>query len=130
MMPWKLLASADAYIFNWLVGYSALLGPIAGVMIADYWLLRRGELDVPDLYRTEGRYAGVRLPALVALGMGILPNLPGFLKSTHLLAGPPSFWDALYPYAWFTGFFVAGAVYLLGARGSRAPEQAPAGAGS
>jgi NCS1 family nucleobase:cation symporter-1 len=65
MMPWKLLASADTYIFNWLVGYSALLGPIAGIMIADYWLVRRCELDVPDLYRPEGRYRGTN-PVAVA----------------------------------------------------------------
>jgi nucleobase:cation symporter-1, NCS1 family len=41
IMPWKLLASADVYIFNWLVGYSGLLGPIAGIMIVDYWILRK-----------------------------------------------------------------------------------------
>src|SRR6185369_9537794 len=56
MMPWKLLSSAETYIFNWLIGYSALLGPIAGIMIADYWILRSRQLDVPDLYRLEGRY--------------------------------------------------------------------------
>ena len=53
IMPWKLLASADTYVFNWLVGYGGLLGPIAGIMIADYWIVRRRELDVADLYRTE-----------------------------------------------------------------------------
>jgi len=52
IMPWKLLASADTYIFNWLVGYGSLLGPIAGIMVVDYWVVRRRELDVPDLYRT------------------------------------------------------------------------------
>jgi NCS1 family nucleobase:cation symporter-1 len=114
MMPWKLLASADAYIFNWLVGYSALLGPIAGIMIADYWLVRRCRLDVPDLYRTHGRYGGVNAFALLALALGVAPNLPGFLKSIHLIAGPPTFWDALYPYAWFTGFFLSAAIYRVG----------------
>src|SRR5205085_1866062 len=58
IMPWRLLSSAETYIFNWLIGYSALLGPIAGIMIADYWILRKTELDVADLYRTNGRYAG------------------------------------------------------------------------
>ena len=119
MMPWKLLASADAYIFNWLVGYSALLGPIAGVMIADYWILKRGKLDVEELYRVEGRYAGVRWTAVAALGLGVLPNLPGFLKSTHLILGPASFWDALYPYAWFSGFFISGLLYLGFTHGTR-----------
>jgi NCS1 family nucleobase:cation symporter-1 len=111
MMPWKLLASADAYIFNWLVGYSALLGPIAGVMIVDYWVLRRRELDVPDLYRPGGRYGGVRWTAVAALVLGVLPNVAGFLKSTHVLSGGPGLFDAIYPYAWFTGFFLAGALY-------------------
>ena len=53
IMPWKLLDSAGSYIFNWLVGCSALLGPIAGIMIVDYWLIRRTRLDVPDLW--DGR---------------------------------------------------------------------------
>jgi NCS1 family nucleobase:cation symporter-1 len=122
MMPWKLLASADAYIFKWLVGYSALLGPIAGIMIADYWVYRRRTLEVADLYRPQGRYGGIRFPALWALALGVAPNLPGFLKATRLLSGPPTFWDALYPYAWFTGFFLAGAVYLLAVRLDGKPE--------
>ncbi len=116
MMPWKLLASADVYIFNWLVGYSALLGPIAGIMIADYWLLRRRQLDVPDLYRTHGRYAGENPVALGALVLGIAPNVPGFLKSAHVLSGPETFFDQIYVYAWFTGFFLAGALYFAGTR--------------
>ncbi len=116
MMPWKLLASANTYIFSWLVGYSALLGPIAGVMIVDYWVLRRRELDVPDLYRPGGRYAGVNPVALAALVLGVAPNVPGFLKNVHLLSGPPGFFDSLYVYAWFTGFGIAAAVYYAGMR--------------
>jgi NCS1 family nucleobase:cation symporter-1 len=112
MMPWKLMASADTYIFNWLVGYSALLGPIAGIMIADYWILRKTELDVPDLYRTQGRYAGVNWIAVGALFAGIIPNVPGFLKSAHVIGGAPNVFDALYPYAWLTGVLVAGGLYL------------------
>jgi NCS1 family nucleobase:cation symporter-1 len=107
IMPWKLLSSAETYIFSWLVGYSALLGPIAGVMIADYWVLRRQQLDVPDLYRTAGRYAGVNPIAVGALALGVLPNLPGFLSSAKLVSGVPAFFDELYPYAWFVGFFLA-----------------------
>ncbi len=114
MMPWKLLASADTYIFNWLVGYSALLGPIAGIMIADYWIVRRKELDVPDLYRPTGRYARVRWIAVVALVAGVLPNVPGFLKSAHVIVGPENFFDAIYVYAWYIGFLLAGALYLAG----------------
>lgn len=127
MMPWKLLASADAYIFNWLIGYSALLGPIAGIMIADYWILRRRQLDVPDLYRTTGRYAGFNLVAIVALVLGVAPSVPGFLRSTHLIGGEKGFFDEIYVYAWFIGFFVAGGIYLAGMRGlpSSAPTAGP-----
>jgi NCS1 family nucleobase:cation symporter-1 len=122
MMPWKLLASADTYIFDWLIGYSALLGPIAGIMIVDYWIVRRRVLDVSDLYRTNGRYAGVNAVAVAALVLGVLPNIPGFLKSAGFRHGDPDLFDALYVYAWFTGFAIAGAVYLIGmkSRGRRA----------
>jgi NCS1 family nucleobase:cation symporter-1 len=116
IMPWKLLASADTYIFDWLVGYSALLGPIAGIMIADYWILRRKELDVPDLYRTTGRYAGTNWVAMVALLAGIAPNVPGFLHSVRVLGGEPGIFTDIYPYAWFTGVVIAAVVYVIGMR--------------
>jgi len=110
-MPWKLLANPSAYIEQWLIGYSALLGPIAGIMIVDYWLLRRRELDVPDLYRTSGRYAGVNRSAVLALVLGVAPNVPGFLKVTHVVERSHPVFDALYPYAWFVGFAIAAAAY-------------------
>ena len=56
LMPWKLLSDFSAYMFVWLVGYSGLLGPIAGVMISDYFLIRRSRLKVADLYRRQGIY--------------------------------------------------------------------------
>jgi NCS1 family nucleobase:cation symporter-1 len=113
IMPWKLLASADAYIFNWLVGYSALLGPIAGIMIVDYWLLRGKQLNVPDLYRVKGRYAGVNWVAMWALVIGVAPSVPGFLRSVKMLGGGPDMWDHIYPYAWFTGVLLAGMVHFM-----------------
>jgi len=113
IMPWKLLASADAYIFNWLVGYSALLGPIAGIMIVDYWLLRDKQLNVPDLYRVQGRYAGVNWVAMWALVIGVAPSVPGFLRSVKMLGGGPDMWDHIYPYAWFTGVLLAGIVHFM-----------------
>jgi len=116
IMPWKLLASADTYIFDWLVGYSALLGPIAGIMIADYWILRRKELDVPDLYRTTGRYAGINWVAIVALLVGIAPNVPGFLHSVRVLGGEPGIFTDIYPYAWFAGVAISATVYVIGMR--------------
>ncbi len=114
MMPWKLLASAGDYIFTWLVGYSALLGPIAGIMVVDYWLLRKQELDVPELYRPEGKYKGTNMIAVVSLVLGILPNLPGFLKVAGAIPSVPSFFETIYTYAWFIGFFVSGGLYYLG----------------
>ncbi|MBI4910845.1 MAG: NCS1 family nucleobase:cation symporter-1 [Acidobacteria bacterium] len=106
IMPWKLMGDYSAYIFGWLVGYSGLLGPIAGVMIADYFLVRRAELNVEDLYRRGGIYEyqnGFNIRALVALAAGVVVALIGLIM--------PSL-EALYRYAWFVGFFVAGAVYF------------------
>ncbi|PZR76936.1 MAG: nitrate reductase [Chthoniobacterales bacterium] len=117
MMPWKLVADPSGYIFTWLVGYSALLGPIGGIMIADYFVWRRRQLDVEDLYRADGRYRytnGISFVAMIALLLAVLPNLPGFLVQVKLLDAStvPHFFVALYDYAWFVGFAIAFAVYL------------------
>src|SRR5580658_3730219 len=82
MMPWKLLADPSGYIFTWLLGYSALLGPIAGILIADYFVLRRCRLDLAALYRSTGEYrytGGVSFVAVIAFVVAVLPSLPGFL---------------------------------------------------
>jgi NCS1 family nucleobase:cation symporter-1 len=106
MCPWKLLATPDAYIFGWLVGYSGLLGPVAGIMVADYFLIRHTELDVNSLYHREGAYyysKGINPRAIVALVIGVGLALIGLaVKPLHVL----------YDYAWFVGFFAAGIVYL------------------
>ena len=107
MMPWKLMGNFSAYIFGWLVGYSGLLGPIAGVMIADYFIIRGKSLNVTDLYRRNGEYeysGGFNYRAIAALVLGITIALIG-------LAVPALNW--LYDYAWFVGFLVAGAVYTF-----------------
>ncbi len=116
MLPWRLYNDAAAYIFTWLIGYGALLGPVAGIMIADYFLLRRGRLDVDDLYRRGGTYeyrGGVNWIALAALGLGVLPNLPGFLGAVRGRAVSP-FFTTVYNWAWFVGFVLAAGVYLGG----------------
>lgn len=107
MMPWKVLADYGTYIFGWLIGYSSFLGPIAGILIADYWLVRRTELRVPDLYVRGGAYeytGGLNLRAVLALCTGVGLALLGLFV-------PALRW--LYDYAWFVGFASAFAVYML-----------------
>ena len=107
MMPWKLMASFGSYVFGWLVGYSGLLGPVAGIMVADYFVIRGTRLDVVSLYRRDGAYSytrGVNVRAVAALVVGVIVALIGLaVPSLHFL----------YDYAWFDGFFVAGAGYYL-----------------
>lgn len=101
MMPWKLLADYSAYIFGWLVGYSSFLGPIAGILIADYFIVRKKQLHVRDLYLRNGQYEyqrGFNLRALAALAMGVIVALIGLLVNELRF---------LYDYAWFVGFAVA-----------------------
>ena len=109
MMPWKLVADPSGYIFKWLVGYSGGLGAIGGVMIVDYWLVRKTKLRVDELYERIGLYAygkgGTNIIALVATGFGCFWAWIGaFVPKLHLL----------YDYAWFMGLFGAGGVYYLG----------------
>jgi nucleobase:cation symporter-1, NCS1 family len=119
--PWVLLETAGAYIFTWLVGYGSLLGAIGAVMIADYWIVRRRQLSLADLYKLEGRYAyssGWNWRAIVAVLVGVVPVLPGFFKAatTPGFAGVfenPTFIEGLYNYGLFFTFFVAGLTYLL-----------------
>jgi len=122
MMPWKLLASSQGYIFTWLIGYSALLGPIGGILIADYFVLRDRRLDVDDLYRRGGRYeyaGGFNPAALVALVLGVAPCVPGFLNAAFPGAFPAvaPVWKSFYSYAWFVGFAISGGLYTLFMRG-------------
>jgi NCS1 family nucleobase:cation symporter-1 len=119
LMPWKLLGDFSAYIFGWLVGYSALLGPIAGVMIADYFLVRRSRLKVSDLYRRGGLYEydnGLNMRAVVALAAGVAIALMGLAVPAVRL---------LYDYAWFVGFGVAGAVYVALMQRAEVPARSP-----
>jgi len=119
MMPWKLYADAAAYIFTWLVGYSSLMGAIGGVLITDYWLLRRRHLALADLFKLNGRYSysnGVNRRAIIALVVAVLPVVPGFLRAATTPGGAvpnPGFTDTLYTYAWFVTFVLSGAVYLV-----------------
>jgi len=118
IFPWKLMADPNGYIFTWLIAYSSLLGPIGGIMIVDYYFIRKKELIVDELYQHNGRYKfsnGFNPVAIMALLVGILPNIPGFLLNIKIVdAGTvPSWINELYHYAWFVGFFVSGFVYWL-----------------
>jgi NCS1 family nucleobase:cation symporter-1 len=112
MMPWKLLADPSGYIFTWLIGYSALLGPVIGIILVDYFLVRGRVLDVDDLYRRNGQYAGVNSRAVISLLIGVLPNVPGFLVQMGITQGEGMLVN-LYNYAWFTGLAIAGLVYWV-----------------
>lgn len=114
-MPWKILASTEGYIFTWLIGYSALLGPVAGIMLVDYYVLRGTRLDIVQLFEERGEYAyrsGWNPAAIVALVAGVLPNLPGFLKAAGFVADVPDAFEVLYTYAWFVGLAIAAALYF------------------
>jgi len=119
MMPWKLYADAAAYIFTWLLGYSSLMGALGGILIADYWVVRRRKLALGDLFRLDGRYSyrnGVNWRAVAALVIAVLPVVPGFIRAVSTPGGQiasPQLVDRLYSYAWFVTFALSFIVYLL-----------------
>ncbi|HEX6625650.1 MAG TPA: cytosine permease, partial [Pyrinomonadaceae bacterium] len=125
MMPWKLMASMGDYIFTWLIGYSGLMGAIAGVMICDYWVLRRRRLDLAGLFKTDGPYSyssGFNWRAILALVVAIAPVVPGFLRAATTPGGQvaaPGVLDTLYTYAWFVTFALGFVVYYVLMRGHR-----------
>ena len=134
--PWVLFENVGAYIFTWLVGYGSLLGAIAAVMIADYWILRRRRLELADLYKMDGRYAysgGWNWRAIVVVFIGVVPVLPGFFKAATTpgfegVFQNPTFVEGLYNYGLFFTFFVAGLAYLaLSMIGSREATEEPEG---
>jgi NCS1 family nucleobase:cation symporter-1 len=101
MQPWRLLADPNGYIFAWLLGYSGGLGSIAGVLIVDYWIVRRKQLALADLYLPNGTYTyngGWNWRAVVATLLGCAAAWIGLVVPAL---------KPLYDYAWFVGFFVA-----------------------
>ena len=107
IFPWKLLADPHGYIFVWLIAYSALLGALAGVMICDYYIIRKTELDLVQLFKLGGIYKGWNQRAWIAFGASLLPVLPGFLATVYVIPADSigGFWMDLYSYAWFVTFF-------------------------
>ena len=119
MMPWKLMDSMGAYIFTWLIGYSGLMGAIAGILICDYWILRNQRLRLADLFDTSGIYSytnGVNWRAIIALGFAIAPVVPGFIRAATTPGGQvsdPNFFDTMYTYAWFVTFGLGFVIYYV-----------------
>ena len=119
MMPWKLYSDAAAYIFTWLLGYSSLMGALGGILIADYWVIRKQQLAVDDLFRLRGRYTyrnGINPRAIIALVLAIAPVVPGFIRAVTTPGGNvanPDLFDRLYSYAWFVTFVLSFVIYWL-----------------
>jgi len=116
MQPWKLIADPSGFIFTWLQGYSGGLGAIAGVLIADYWLIRKTKLSLADLYMVDGRYKYLKGWNYVAVGATLLGCIcawaGAFINSLKIF----------YDYGWFVGFGVAMVAYCLLSRGTTGPE--------
>jgi len=119
MMPWKLMATMGAYIFTWLIGYSGLMGAIAGVLICDYWVLRNQRLELAELFETNGIYSyskGVNWRAMITLFFAIAPVVPGFVRAATTPGGQvadPTLFDTMYTYAWFVTFGLGFVIYYV-----------------
>ncbi|MGI8835684.1 MAG: NCS1 family nucleobase:cation symporter-1 [Pyrinomonadaceae bacterium] len=117
MMPWKLMGTMGAYIFTWLIGYSGLMGAIAGILICDYWVLRKQRLSLSGLFETHGIYSysnGINWRAMFALCLAIAPVVPGFIRAATTSGGrvaDPNFFDTMYTYAWFVTFGLGFVIY-------------------
>ena len=115
IQPWRLLASAAGFIFTFLNGYSLLLGACGGVLIADYWILRRGKLDLAGLYRRGGPYwysGGFNILAMISLVAGMAVSVPGLLDKLGV-RGIPDFWKQVYDVSWFASFGVSAILYVV-----------------
>ena len=119
MMPWELMSSMGAYIFTWLIGYSGLMGAIAGILICDYWIIRNQQLDLEGLFDPRGPYSysnGFNWRAIIALAAAVAPVVPGFVRAAVTPGGQiddPTLFDHLYTYAWFVTFGLGFVIYYV-----------------
>ena len=141
IMPWRLYNDLGDYIFTWLIGYSALLGPIAGIMLCDYFFVRRTRLNVDDLYKDDGIYSefmvcridhdqflyqrGFNIKAIIVLIIAVAPNLPGFYNAVSHSNTFPAVFDQIYSYAWFIGIAIAIGLYAVLHLGDKQRANAP-----
>ena len=122
LMSWELLkmlgwlesdVSLESLYSNWLIGYSSLLGPIAGIMIVDYFVVRKQSFDLLALYKDNAGYPAWHVPGLVAF------LVPVILTIGAIIIGEGAYYDWFYSYGWFTGSFLGGVIYWLVSRGNR-----------
>ena len=115
IFPWKLIADPEGYIFRWLIAYSALLGALAGIMICDYYLVRKTQIQLVELFKTNSIYGNWNSRAWIAFVISLLPVIPGFLVAVGVSnadAFPASLIN-LYSYAWFVTFIVSFVIYWM-----------------
>jgi len=123
IMPWKLIETSGGYIFTWLIAYSALLGAVGGILVCDYWAIRKSHLSLKALFDPHGEYSygsGTNWRAVVALVVAVLPCVPGFVN-LFLPGKHDGFFDQLYTYAWFVTFFIAFVLYFVLMKSRRDP---------
>ncbi|KAJ6835837.1 putative purine-uracil permease NCS1 [Iris pallida] len=116
--PWNLIGSSESFVYTWLVGYSAIVGPITGILLTDYYVLRGTVLDIDDLYSASplGAYYywhGYNVVALGVLLLCVVPAVPGFLVKVGVVAGAPEAFLVIYDNAWFFGTFSSGFLYWI-----------------
>jgi NCS1 family nucleobase:cation symporter-1 len=115
IFPWKLMADPSGFIFTWLIAYSALLGAIAGVMICDYYIVRKTKFNLAELYKPDGPHKGWNSPAWIAFVLSLLPVIPGFLVVVGVMSAESvsTFLIELYSYAWFVTFGLSFGLYYF-----------------
>jgi NCS1 family nucleobase:cation symporter-1 len=114
LCPWEILATATGFL-SFMNGYTVFLGPFAGIMVVDYWILHRGKVDVPAMYDPHGRYRywrGVNWRALAALVASVPPLLPGLISSINSSVHVSNAMR-LFDIAWIYGFFMASFIYFI-----------------
>ena len=114
LVPWKILASAGSFL-NFMAAYAIFLGPIAAIMVVDFWVVHKGKYDTLALYQRHGIYrytGGCNWRAIVAFLVGVAPNLPGFIQSINpkIDAGVGS---RPYTFGWLLGFTATALVYAV-----------------